>query len=68
MLYPGWFVSASVKWPRVWVMNEKQYPSTLSHQKPFIDEADVHLVTYHLKRYIIEETKKGTGKVALRAR
>lgn len=53
VLYPGWYVSSSAQWPDVWVQNEKQLPSTIQHQKPFIDEPDVHLATYHLKRYVI---------------
>ena len=55
VLYPGWFVHSSVQWPDVWVQNEKQFPSTLAHQKPFIEEPDVHLITYHLKRYVISQ-------------
>lgn len=57
VLYPGWFVKSPVQWPNVWVQNEKQFPSTIQRQKRFIDEADVHLATYHLKRYVIGKGK-----------
>ena len=58
VLYPGWFVKSSVDWPDVWVMNAKMFPVTITRQKPFVGEADVHLITYHLKRYVIAKTKE----------
>jgi hypothetical protein len=58
VLYPGWFVEAPSNWPDVWVQNEKQFPATITRQKPFIGAADVHLLTYHLKLYIIAKTKE----------
>lgn len=61
VLYPGWFVDSSVQWPEIWVLNEKQLPSTVARQKPVISDADVHLATYHLKRYVIAKTKELTG-------
>lgn len=60
VLYPGWFVESSVQWPETWVMNEKQFPSTLLHQRCMVEDPDVHLIVYHLKRYIIaRETEAG---------
>ena len=49
----GWYVEAAADWPDVWVLNEKQFPAILTKQRPLIDEADVHLLTYHLKRYVL---------------
>ena len=62
VLYPGWFVESSTRWPEVWVMNEKQFPATITRQKPFIGEADVHLLTYHLKLHVIAKTKEEDAK------
>ncbi len=62
VLYPGWYVEASAQWPDVWVMNEKQFPATITRQKPFIGEADVHLLTYHLKLHTIAKTKEEDAK------
>ena len=64
VLYPGWFVEASTQWPDVWVMNEKQVPATITRQKPFIGEADVHLLTYHLKLHVLAKTKEEQKKNA----
>jgi len=58
VLYPGWFVDSSADWPDIWVMNEKLFPVTIARQRPQIDDADVHLVTYHLKRYVIGRNKE----------
>jgi len=53
VLYPGWFVRSSVEWPEVWVLNEKFFVSAVAKQHTQIDDADIHLITYHLKRYVI---------------
>jgi hypothetical protein len=58
VLYPGWYVTATVQWPEVWVQNQNQFPTTLQYQKPFIPNEDVTLATYHLKRYVISETEQ----------
>ncbi len=58
VLYPGWFVEASVQWPEVWVQNEKQFPATITRQNQSIGDADVHLLTYHLKLHVIAKTKE----------
>ncbi len=61
VLYPGWFVKSSVQWPKVWVMNENQFPTTITRQKPFIVTNDVLLLTSQLKLYIIAKTKEETA-------
>lgn len=62
VLYPGWFVVNKTQWPEVWVLNEKQFPAILTHQKPFLAESDVNLITFHLKRYVIAKTKEEAEK------
>jgi len=53
VLYPGWFVTATVEWPEVWVMNHVSFTKAMAKRHAQIDDADVHLITYHLKRYVI---------------
>lgn len=57
VLYPGWYVTASVEWPTVWVMNERSFVNTVAKLNSQIDDADIHLITYHLKRYVIARDK-----------
>jgi len=40
------------------VINEISFVSTLAKLKIQIDDADIHLVTYHLKRYVIAREKE----------
>jgi len=58
VLYPGWYVTASVEWPTVWIMNEISFVNTVAKFKSQIDDADIHLITYHLKRYVIARDKQ----------
>ena len=58
VLYPGWFITASVEWPEVWVLNEISFVNTVAKFKCQIDDADIHLITYHLKRYVIAREKQ----------
>ena len=58
VLYPGWYVIASVEWPAVWVMNHISYVHTIAKLDRQIDDADIHLITYHLKRYVIGRDKQ----------
>ncbi len=58
VLYPGWYVTASVEWPAVWVMNHISFTKAMSKQQAVIDDADIHLITYHLKRYVIARDKQ----------
>lgn len=58
VLYPGWYVTASVEWPAVWVMNNISYVNTITKLDRQIDDADIHLITYHLKRYVIAREKQ----------
>lgn len=60
VLYPGWYVESSVQWPEVWVLNEKQFPATVARQKAVIQDSDVHLLVYHLKRHVIARTQAKT--------
>jgi len=60
--YPGWYVTATVEWPEVWVMNHISFTKALVKYHALIEDADIHLITYHLKRYVI--TREKQAKVA----
>ena len=56
VLYPGWYVKSSVQWPEVWVLNEKALGKIVPSQKVSLSDADIGLITTHLKLYIIAKT------------
>ncbi len=57
VIYPGWFVEKTCQNPDVWVLNEKALPSFIKNVKSALSDADVALVAYHLKRYVISRDK-----------
>ncbi|MEJ2725530.1 MAG: nuclease-related domain-containing protein [Deltaproteobacteria bacterium] len=52
VLYPGWFVNEQPKGAKVWVLNPKALPGFLEHESETMSPDDVHLVSYHLSRYV----------------
>jgi hypothetical protein len=58
VLYPKWFVQSLSRNPAVLVQNESYFVKYLSSQPITTSEADIHLITYHLKRYVISKTKE----------
>lgn len=54
VVYPGWYIESTVeaKASDVWVLNPKALPSFIMNSAPQITNEDVHLCTFHLKRYI----------------
>ena len=56
VLYPGWYVNKQPKSAEVWVLNPKALPAFLEHERTTMSPEDVHLVSYHLSRYV-RETK-----------
>jgi len=58
VLYPGWFITATAGWHEVWVFNEISFVNTVAKFNTQIDDADIHLITYHLKRYVITREKQ----------
>jgi len=58
VLYPGWWVEKMPPNAEVWVLSHKAIPSFIGNGKQSIDDPDIHLVTYHLKRYVITKTKE----------
>lgn len=60
VVFPGWFVvpTAEAKSSDVWVLNPKQLPPFIEHSHTQLPEADVHLVTSHLTRYVRDVLRK----------
>ncbi|MBI4686068.1 MAG: NERD domain-containing protein [Nitrospirae bacterium] len=54
LVFPGWFVEPMPKAikERVWVLNPKAVPSFIAGESVQIADADVHLATFHLSRYV----------------
>jgi len=52
ILFPGWFVEPMKKGQEVWILNPKALPTFIANEPVRLKETDVHLVTFHLSRYI----------------
>ena len=52
VLYPGWYVNKQPNGAEVWVLNPKALPAFLEHERNTMSPEDVHLVSYHLSRYV----------------
>jgi hypothetical protein len=52
VVYPGWYVSDQPRGAEVWVLNPKALPGFLEHENTTMSTEDVHLVCYHLSRYV----------------
>jgi hypothetical protein len=57
VLFPGWYVDTinPAAHKKVWVLNPKNLPSFMQHEKGGISPEDVNLIAYHLSRYIRAE-------------
>ncbi len=52
VIFPGWFVE-TYKSQEYWVINPKNaLPTFITNEPVTINENDLHLITYHLSRYI----------------
>ena len=52
ILFPGWFVEPMKKGQEVWILNPKALTTFIANEPVRLKETDVHLVTFHLSRYI----------------
>ena len=52
ILYPGWYITNNSKGCEVWVLNPKALPAFLKNENTVMNTDDVHLVSYHLSRYV----------------
>ncbi len=53
VLIPGWWIESGERAHKeVWVLEPKAFPKFLEGQPQRLDSGDVHLVGYHLSRYV----------------
>ena len=52
ILFPGWWTEPMKRGQNVWILNPKSLPKFISNEPIAIKETDVHLVAFHLSRYI----------------
>ena len=52
ILFPGWFVEPMKSYQDFWVLNPKALPTFIGNEPKNISDSDVHLITFHLSRYI----------------
>jgi hypothetical protein len=62
VIYPKWFVRSISRSPAVHVQNETFFVKFLTSQPNTMTDTDVHLITYHLKRYVIAKTQEEDAK------
>lgn len=52
VLFPGWFTEPTKRGQEVWVLNPKALPKFIANEPLKIKDTDVHLIAYHLSRYV----------------
>jgi hypothetical protein len=52
ILFPGWFVEPMKRGQDVWILNPKALPTFVANEPVTLKDAEVHLITFHLSRYI----------------
>ncbi|MCH8500781.1 MAG: NERD domain-containing protein [Aliidiomarina sp.] len=52
--FPGWYIHSNHNTPKntVWVLNPKAIPSFITKQPETLSKEDVHLIKFHLGKYI----------------
>lgn len=58
ILFPGWYTEKVKGGEEIWILNPKALPTFMANEPIRLKETDVHLVAFHLSRYIrTHETK-----------
>lgn len=52
ILFPGWYTEQTKRGQDFWVLNPKALPKFIANEPARIKESDVHLIAYHLSRYV----------------
>jgi hypothetical protein len=52
VVFPGWFVDPINNNGDVWVLNPKALPKFIANEPDRLKDEDIHLITFHLCRYI----------------
>ena len=58
ILFPGWYTERVKGGEEIWILNPKALPTFLINEPIRLKESDVHLVAFHLSRYIRTFEKK----------
>lgn len=58
VLFPGWFIEPMKRGQEVWILNPKALPTFISNEPVTLKDTDVHLVAFHLSRYVRTFTPK----------
>jgi hypothetical protein len=52
ILFPGWYTEKVKGGEEIWILNPKALPTFLANEPIRLKETDVHLIAFHLSRYI----------------
>lgn len=52
ILFPGWFTEPIKRGQDIWILNPKALPKFVSNEPITLKDTEVHLITFHLSRYI----------------
>ena len=52
VVFPGWYVEPGPKGAAVWVLNPIAVPAFIRNEPVTISDEDLHLIVFHLSRYI----------------
>jgi hypothetical protein len=58
LVYPGWYVEMPSPIPQVWALNEQGVAAFISKARSPLSPEDVALITFNLKRYVINKDKE----------
>jgi len=58
IVFPEWFVERMQGAKDVWLLNPKALPVFIKNERTVLSDPDVHLVTFHLSRYIRSDLRK----------
>lgn len=56
IVFPGWFVEPMPEDSRIWVLNPKVLSTFIKNESLKISETDLHMIAFHLSRYIRSDT------------
>jgi len=52
IVFPGWWVDETHSSKRIWVLNPDRLSSRISQEPQLLTEEEVHLIAFHLSRYV----------------
>lgn len=52
ILFPGWFTEKTKGGAEIWILNPKALPSFISRELVSLKDDEVHMVAFHLSRYV----------------